>query len=844
MALHALKSGYILRAYRIEKLIGEGGFGLTYLAFDTHLEKLVAIKEYMPSEHAIRSDGEQIVAKSDYSKTVYDWGLNAFLNEAKTLAKFEDDNIVRIHRFFQANGTAYIVMEYCEGGCLIEQISKQQPMAEADVRRIIAAITHGLQLVHNVGILHRDIKADNIMFRLDGTPLLIDFGAARQAIGRKNKQHTTIVTPGYAPLEQYSSKGSIGPWSDIYSLSAVAYDCLIGERPPDIMNRLHDDTIINLNQQLGPSEFLAAIDWGLEVQVNKRPKNLSQWSAGWCEIKFASNEDRHYASNNTKTPLSLSSRPLSKEATRLNSHSQISTHMRNRKTVAIFALISLLLMLFAYNYYFLNKHNAQASLLVSNADKPGADALINTRHARLIAVLPLVNTKPDDDTNFLGFALADQIIAKLLYFKQITVRPSSSIRQFAHSSIDPVSIGKDLKVEYVLSGNYLKIDGQIRLNFELIEVSSNKLIWREPIEISFDNVFELQDNVAQKVSQKLGLGLSNAEFILANKTLSSNPIAYEYYLRSLSYPLTKEGDQLAIAMLENSIAIEADYAPSHVELGRRINRLALYGLGEKKDFDLAKQHLLKALSLNNSSLAALRNLATFYTETGEILKALEMTKRMLLINPDHADAYFSIAYIYRYAGILDESIAMAENAISLDPQNPKYRTLGVNYYNQGDYQGALATFKPIGNTPFGSLWQGFIHYRIGNKERALANLNRLIAMNAGDFYSYIATTIIAIITDDRSKGINALKKLEQSNVQDAEALYYWASYYAALGEKHDSLKLLRKAVNFGYFNLPYMQTDGFFDSIRGDAEFINILQLAEQKHESFKRSIVDLKIND
>jgi len=290
MAIHALKADYKLGEYRIVKLLGEGGFGLTYLAFDTNLEKKVAIKEYMPSEHAVRKDNSQIVAKSKSSESVYNWGLNAFLNEAKTLAKFEDSNIVRIYRFFKANGTAYIVMEYCEGGCLIDKVSKDVPMPEEQLIDIISSIVHGLQLVHDDGILHRDIKPDNIMFRLDGTPVLIDFGAARQAIGSKSRKVTTIITPGYAPLEQYSSSGTIGPWSDIYSLSAVAYLCLTGQRPPDIMNRMHEDKIKKLSQRINSSAFLKSIDQGLELHVDDRPQSLSEWSSNWSDLSFSNSE--------------------------------------------------------------------------------------------------------------------------------------------------------------------------------------------------------------------------------------------------------------------------------------------------------------------------------------------------------------------------------------------------------------------------------------------------------------------------------------------------------------------------------------------------------------------------
>jgi serine/threonine protein kinase len=281
MELHALQPGYLLAEYRIEKLLGEGGFGLTYLALDTYLEKNVAIKEYMPMDFAWRQHSTTIVPKSEAAKTDYEWGLQAFINEAKTLARFDDPNIVRIFRFFELNGTAYLVMEYCEGGCLNDRFSVDKTLSEEAVRLLLTPLMNGLQLVHDGGVYHRDIKPDNIMFRADGTPVLIDFGAARQNLGAKSRSITTIVTPGYAPLEQYSSKGKLGAWTDIYSLAAVAYACLTGKRPPDATERIIDDEIEPFASSASASAFLKTIDKALAVKAADRPQNLVDWYAAW-----------------------------------------------------------------------------------------------------------------------------------------------------------------------------------------------------------------------------------------------------------------------------------------------------------------------------------------------------------------------------------------------------------------------------------------------------------------------------------------------------------------------------------------------------------------------------------
>ncbi|MFT4928071.1 MAG: serine/threonine protein kinase [Phenylobacterium sp.] len=292
MDQHALQPGYMLAEYQIDKLIGEGGFGLTYLATDTHLDKKVAIKEYMPSDFAWRQGGTTIVPKNDAARENYDWGLDSFINEAKTLAKFDVPNIVRIHRFFEDNGTAYLIMEYCEGGSLSDllELSKKEQegeskkfMPEVQVRNIIGSIINGLQQVHDRNILHRDIKPDNIMFRKDMTPVLIDFGAARQAFYDKTGRMTCILTPGYAPLEQHSERGRFGPWTDIYALAVVAYICLTGKRPDMAIDRNVQDEIEVLANRPNASAFLICIDWALSVEASDRPQSLFDWQTAWDE---------------------------------------------------------------------------------------------------------------------------------------------------------------------------------------------------------------------------------------------------------------------------------------------------------------------------------------------------------------------------------------------------------------------------------------------------------------------------------------------------------------------------------------------------------------------------------
>jgi formylglycine-generating enzyme required for sulfatase activity len=280
MELHALQPGYMLFEYQIEKKLGEGGFGITYLAIDKHLDMQVAIKEYLPSDFAMRQSDITIAPKSPALKEGFDWGLNAFIDEAKTIAQFDAPNIVKIHRFFKANGTAYIVMEYCDGGSLNMRI-KAAPLSEPATRALLEELIKGLQVVHGNHIFHRDIKPDNIMFRKNGTPVLIDFGAARQSVGGQTRTVTSMVTPGFAPPEQYSQNTKFGPWTDIYALAAVAYNCLKGHKPSDAVQRMVEDDYQTLCQGAQASGFLRGIDWGLQLSASQRPQDLASWVSSW-----------------------------------------------------------------------------------------------------------------------------------------------------------------------------------------------------------------------------------------------------------------------------------------------------------------------------------------------------------------------------------------------------------------------------------------------------------------------------------------------------------------------------------------------------------------------------------
>jgi serine/threonine protein kinase/formylglycine-generating enzyme required for sulfatase activity len=276
----ALTPGYQIEHFRIESVLGKGGFGITYVALDLQLGKKVAVKELLPDSIATRVDGSTVVPQSAAFQENWQWARERFLDEARVLAGFSHPAIVGVHRLIEANGTVYMVMDYVDGESYEARLRRigHEPDA-ASLMAVIGPILDGLSEVHAKGLLHRDIKPENILINRRGQPVLIDFGSARLSVGATMTM-TSIVTHGYSPAEQYQTKGKMGPWTDIYAVAAVMCRAITGEKPPVAADRLMDDEFIWLsNRGLAgfDEKFLAAVDWALRVRPADRPQKIADW---------------------------------------------------------------------------------------------------------------------------------------------------------------------------------------------------------------------------------------------------------------------------------------------------------------------------------------------------------------------------------------------------------------------------------------------------------------------------------------------------------------------------------------------------------------------------------------
>ena len=276
-----LPVGFYLGEFEVTKVLGEGGFGIVYLAEDHSLGRRVALKEYMPSSLAQRVGGTQVSVKSERHRETFEAGLKSFVNEARLLAQFDHPSLVKVYRFWEANGTAYMVMPFYEGVTLKDELKAMgAPPDENWLRELLEPLTEALAVIHTEQCYHRDIAPDNvILLKGSNRPLLLDFGAARRVIGDMTQALTVILKPGYAPVEQYAEVPGMkqGPWTDVYALAAVVYYAITGKTPPTSVGRLMNDNYVPMTQagagRYSPA-FLAAMDRALIVKPEQRTQSI------------------------------------------------------------------------------------------------------------------------------------------------------------------------------------------------------------------------------------------------------------------------------------------------------------------------------------------------------------------------------------------------------------------------------------------------------------------------------------------------------------------------------------------------------------------------------------------
>ena len=773
--------GKTILHYKIVEKLGEGGMGIVYKAQDTKLDRFVALK-FLP----------QHLSQDDESK-------KRFIHEAKAASALDHPNICTIYEIGKTDGEMFIAMEYIDGE-LLQAIIERGPLPIDEALTIVHQIAEGLQIAHEKKIIHRDIKPANIIITDKGHVKIVDFGLAKLAGHTMlTKEGTTLGTASYMSPEQ-TQGAKVDHRTDIWALGVVVYEMVTGKQPFEggyeqavmysIMNE-DPEPITGLRTGV-PMELERIVSKALKKNPSERYQSLDEMLVDLKAVRAEpkAGRDRALSKPTKKAPL----------------------------IVGLFFLVALVVGSGFFYWW------------QTSSDRPGPAR----DSVQRLAVLPFTNIRKDPEIDFLGFALADQIIGSLSYLKNILVRPSSSIRRYQNQTFDPQTAGTDLQVDFILSGNYLKEVNTIRLNIELVDVDANEIVWREPIEVEYENVFALQDIVSGKVIDRLKLQFSQEERARMQSDVSQNPLAYEYYLRSLSYSQEADGNRLAVNMLRQSIELDSTFAPAWDALGRRRQLMGLWELEGEEASNQARDYYLKALELNPELFSALVHLTMLYTDFGETDLAMETAQRMLEVDLNSAEGMFLYGYVLRYAGMNEESMTAMTTALEIDPTNPTFKSAGFSFIIGGRYDDAVKALR-LGSRDLAVAWEGEIAIRRGQFEEARAKWSQVIASDPEGYLHLFATGLLSALDGDYKRGIEAARKLEDANLADGEGWYFLAGLYCINQEIDKCISVLDTAVERGYFAYPHMLKCRFLDPARGNPGLDAVLEKARLKHEAFKK---------
>ena len=643
--------GETILHYKIVEKLGEGGMGVVYLAEDTKLKRQVAIK-FLPKQ--ISADAEE---------------RKRFEIEAQAAAALNHPNITTIHAIEESGDTIFIVMEFIDGIELKEKI-KAGPLPYDETVNTAIQMAEGLTAAHNKGIVHRDIKASNIMMKKDGNVKIMDFGLAKIGKGSQvTKLGTTIGTIAYMSPEQTRGE-SLDQRTDIWSFGVVLYEMLTGGQP---FKGAYDQAIIYsiLNEQPEFTNIPEPLSYILQKAIAKSPADRYQTAGDMLNDLKALRSDS-------------GSRSLSKEV-------PIAKVSKNSKKNLWIGISAVIIIAVASIFYFLKSKNHVTAA--------------NGNSKQMIVVMPFQNLGSQDDKYFAD-GVTDQITSKLSSIGNIGVISTSSAEKLAKENKTTQEIGKELGVNYILNGTVLwakggKNESRVRITPQLTRVSDNTITWSDSYDKVLNDIFAVQNEIAQKVVDQLGGSIGNNQ-IQKETPPTTNLNSYDFYLKGLSYEArgsyAKSDIQNSISLFKKAIELDPGFAQAYAHLSRgQASMYWFYFDRSEKNVNDAFDNAQKSLRLNPDIAEAYLALGYYhYWCKLDYKSAIKEFTEALKIQPNNATAFFSLGVVYRRMGKFDLAIQNMSKGYNLDPLSNEYsRNLGETYGLIRDYNKAITQYKKV-----------------------------------------------------------------------------------------------------------------------------------------------------
>jgi DNA-binding winged helix-turn-helix (wHTH) protein/TolB-like protein len=455
---------------------------------------------------------------------------------------------------------------------------------------------------------------------------------------------------------------------------------------------------------------------------------------------------------------------------------------------------------------------------------------------RSLAILPLQNHGPDSSSDFLGLSLADVLITKLAYVNSLSVRPSAAVEKYQGAAIDLQKVAADLKVDTLLTGSFIRDGDNLRITYQLVDTRTERILGQGVIDLKYDNLLSVQDKVTSQLISELKLNLTPSEAERLKPENPVSPVAYEYFLQGLDF-YGQHKFSLAIKMLEKSTGIDSKYAPAWAYLGASYNSNAAFEFGGREQYRRAQAAYERALAIQPNLLDAQIFLANLLIDTGKVEQAVPLLRDALRTNPNYASTHWELGYAYRFAGMLDESVAECERARELGQVKSNGSVLNTYLY-LGQYQEFLESL-PTDDSSFTLFYRGFGEFHERQFDQAAKDFDRAYDLDP-TLYAGIGKALSDSVHQHKAEGLDLLNGLEgrimQRGVGDPEATYKIAEAYAVLGDKLSALRILHTSVESGFFAYPYLSRDPLLNELHGEPEFDQILNEARQRHEAFKSS--------
>ena len=763
---------------RVLERIGGGTGGVVYRAWDPRLERDVALKLICAPSNA------------DAAWTA------AVISEGRHLARVHHPGVVAIYDAERIGPWVGLTMEYLRGRTLEARLAAEGPLPVDDAVTAVAQVCRALSAVHEGGVVHRDVKASNVIVTTDGRVVLIDFGTGHM---HGDGGSTPAGTPLYLAPEVLRGDAAT-PRSDVYSAGVLLYRLLTGVFPV---------------AGASLAELLAAHERGSQPDVRAVRPELSKSLANVVKAALSPEPDRRPATEDLANALEAAARPWSIGG-------------QARRVAAAAAVLAVVVGGFA----------ASRAWLMSTGREPSAEARTPPVSPQALAVLPFIDLKPASDTSYLSFSLADALITHLSRLGALDVRAASAIYKYRGAATTPRQVAEELRVGRVITGTYVGEGDSLRVTTEMVDAVNDVLLYKEAFEVSHQRLAAVADQVARHVVEALHMSVSPRENAAWQADVSRDPVAYELFLRGRDdYEATRRDS--GVAFFERAVAIEPTFARAWAYLGSAHAVNASLRFGGRTDYDRSRRALETALRLDPSDIVPRLAMANVLIESNRVEDAVPLVRGVMEETPRSADALWELAYAYRFAGLLDESVSAGERATAMDPFVLGGGNIPLAHVYKGEYQRFLDGFRLDSQSAYQQFYTGLAIYYLKRFPEAARVFDHAYSLDQSMLHTRVGKALSVMIGGDRNAAAHVLRLTElesiERQVSDAEALFRIAEAYAVLGDTGGALRVLRRSIEGGFFCYPYFARDPLLESIRSVPEFQSLLERSRERHEAFRR---------